>query len=178
MQKQLSRFLFCYQSTPHSTTGLSPAEMLMGRRLCTHLDLMRPDVSNRVRTKQGCQKSLHDRHARERQFEVGDSVFARNFGTGQKWLAGTVVTVKGQSCTVELADGRNIRRHLDHICPCPVLHFSSAVSNNELLEVPMTADHSAEEVKTTELPATEAVQEPRRSTRVRRLPDRFDFSYY
>ena len=104
VQKQLSRFLFRYQSTPHSTTGLSPAEMLMGRRLHIHLDLMRPDVSNRVRTKQGCQKSLHDRHARERQFEVGDSVFARNFGTGQKRLAGTVVTVKGQSCTVELAN--------------------------------------------------------------------------
>ena len=36
---------------PHSTTDLSPAEMLMGRRLRTHMDLMRPDVSNRVRTK-------------------------------------------------------------------------------------------------------------------------------
>ena len=35
----------------------------MGRRLRTHLDLMRPDVSNRVHTKQGCQKKLDDRHA-------------------------------------------------------------------------------------------------------------------
>ena len=40
---------------------------------------------------------IHDFQTRERQFEVGDSVFARNFGTGQKRLAGTVVTVKGQS---------------------------------------------------------------------------------
>ena len=61
VQKQPSRFLFRYGSTP---TGLSPAELLMGRRLRTHLDLMRPDVSNRVRTKQGCQKTIHDRHAR------------------------------------------------------------------------------------------------------------------
>ena len=81
--------------------------------------------------------------------KLGDSVFARNFGTGQKWLAGTVVTVKGQSCTVELADGRNIRCHLDHIHPC----------------------------NTAELPATEAVQEPW-STRVRRPPGHFGFSYY
>ena len=131
-----------------------------------------------MRTKQGCQKSLHDCHAREQQFEVGDSVFARKFGTGQKWLAGTVVTVKGQSCTVELADGRNLRRHLDHMRPCSVPHLSSAVSNSELLEVPMTADHSAEEVNTTDLPATETVKKPRRSTRVRRPPDRFGFSYY
>ena len=88
------------------------------------------------------------RDARKHKFEVGDSVFARNFGTGRKWLAGTVITVKGQSCKVELADGRNIRRHLDHIRPCSVPHLSSAVSNSELLEVPMTADHSAEEVNT------------------------------
>ena len=108
--------------------------------------------------------------------KLGDSVFARNFGTGQKWLAGTVVTVKGQSCTVELADGRNIRRHLDHIRPCSVLHPSSAVSNNELLEVLMTAGHSAE-VNTAELPATETVQEPW-STRVRRPLGHFGFSYY
>ena len=150
----------------------------MGRRLCIQLDLMRPDVSNRVRTKQGFQKTLHDCHARERQFEVGDSVFACNFGTGQKWLAGTVVTVKGQSCTVELADGRNIRRHLDHIRPCSIPHLSSAASNTELLEVPMTSDHSTEEVNTAELPATKTVKKPQRSTRVHRPPDRFGFSYY
>ena len=93
-------------------------------------------------------------------------------------LAGTVVTVKGQSCTVELADGRNIRRHLDHIRPCSVPHLSLAVSNNELLEVLMTADHSAEEVNTVELPTTETVQEPWGATRVHRTPDHFNFSYY
>ena len=100
------------------------------------------------------------------------------FGTGQKWLAGTDVTVKGQSCTVELADGRNIRRHLDYIRPCSVPHLLSAVSNNELLEVPMTVDHSSSEVNTAELPVTETVQEPQQSTRVCRPPDRFGFSYY
>ena len=160
MQKQLSRFLFHYRPTPHSTTGLSPAEMLMGRCLRTHMDLMRPDVSNRVCTKQGCQKALHDCQSRERQFEVGDLVFAHNFGSGQKWLAGTVVTVKGQSYTVELEDGRNIRCHLDHIRPCSVPHLPSAVSNNELLEVPITADCFAE-VNTAELPAMETVQKLR-----------------
>ena len=40
--------------------------MLMGRRLKTHLDLMRPDVSARVRARQESQKTHHDRHTRER----------------------------------------------------------------------------------------------------------------
>ena len=74
---------------------------------------------------------------------------------------------------VELADGRNIRCHLDHICSYSVPHPSLAVSNNELLEVLMTADHSAEEVNTVELPTTETVQEPWGSTRVCRTPDHF-----
>ena len=52
VQKQLSQFLFRYRSTLHTTTGLSPAEMLMGRRLQTHLDLKRPDVSARVHARQ------------------------------------------------------------------------------------------------------------------------------
>ena len=36
----LARFLFQYRITPHSTTGISPAELLMGRRPRSHLDLM------------------------------------------------------------------------------------------------------------------------------------------
>ena len=47
----------------------------------------------------------------------------------------------------------------DHIHPCSVPHLSSAFSNNELLELLMTADRTAEEVNTTDLPATETVQE-------------------
>ena len=37
---RISRFLFQYQLTPHSTTGVSPAELLMGRSLHSKLDLL------------------------------------------------------------------------------------------------------------------------------------------
>ena len=33
LETQLARFLFHYRSTPHSSTRISPAEMIMGRRL-------------------------------------------------------------------------------------------------------------------------------------------------
>ena len=66
VQKQFSRFLFRYRSTPHTTTELSPAEMLMGCRLQTHLDLMRPDVSARVHARQCRQKTQHDCHSQQR----------------------------------------------------------------------------------------------------------------
>ena len=41
---QLSKFLFKYRITPQTTTGVSPAQLLMGRRLRTHLDLLHPDT--------------------------------------------------------------------------------------------------------------------------------------
>ena len=40
LDTRLARFLFQYRLTPHTTTGLSPAEMLLGRRPRSHLDLL------------------------------------------------------------------------------------------------------------------------------------------
>ena len=45
MDTRISRFLLQYRCTPHSTTGISPAELLFGRRPRTLLDLIVPDVS-------------------------------------------------------------------------------------------------------------------------------------
>ena len=51
MQTKINRVLFRYRITPHSTTGASPAEMLMGRKLISALDLLKPDVHLRVENK-------------------------------------------------------------------------------------------------------------------------------
>ena len=45
LETQISRFLFQYRLTPHSTTGATPAELLMGRQPHSRLDLLHPDVS-------------------------------------------------------------------------------------------------------------------------------------
>ena len=44
LQSWLTRFLFRYRLTPHTTTGYSAEEMLMGRRPRSHLDLLHPDI--------------------------------------------------------------------------------------------------------------------------------------
>ena len=56
IDKQLARLLFHYKTTPHAATGISPAELLMGRLLCTHLDLLRPNIATRVHMSQYSQK--------------------------------------------------------------------------------------------------------------------------
>ena len=45
---RLARFLSKYRLTPHSTTRLSPSEMLLGRRPRSRLDLMNPDLAQKV----------------------------------------------------------------------------------------------------------------------------------
>ena len=45
---QLSSILFHYRISPHSTTGVSPAELMVGKRLRSHLDLLQPQVGMRV----------------------------------------------------------------------------------------------------------------------------------
>ena len=64
---------------PHTTTGVSAAELLMGQQPQSHLDLMRPQVSSRVHANQFRQKMAHDQRTRNRSFELGDTVFIKNF---------------------------------------------------------------------------------------------------
>ena len=42
VRTRLAKILFTYQLTPQTTTGLSPAEMLLGRRSRSRLDLIKP----------------------------------------------------------------------------------------------------------------------------------------
>ena len=113
-QQQLSQFLFCYHTTPHSTTGVPPAQLLMGHRLQTRLDSMRPSVASRVTRAQARQKAGHDKPSQDRQFTLGDSVFVWNFAASPTWVARSI-TAEPPSFDVELGDGRVVKRHIDHV---------------------------------------------------------------
>jgi transposase InsO family protein len=52
LAERLFRCLTTYRNTPHATTGITPAELLMKRRSKTLLDLLCPNASDRVRQKQ------------------------------------------------------------------------------------------------------------------------------
>ena len=45
----IDRFLYHYRSTPHTTTGVSPAELMFGRKMRTRFDLLWP--SERISTR-------------------------------------------------------------------------------------------------------------------------------
>ena len=176
LQLRLTRFLFQYRITPHTTTGIAPAELLMGRRPRSHLDLLHPSVASKVLVKQEKQKSVHDRHATKvRTFVPGNNVFVRNFGRGTKWLAGVVTEVRGPlSYHVTLSDDRIVRRHVDHIRSRSTNPPEEEPPDDWLPDVPppSMAPSSSSSQQDSELPVV------RRSGRHRRPPLRFDPSVF
>ena len=116
VQTKLSRFLLSYRTTPHSTTGVPPAELLMKRKLHTQLNRLVPSVANRVRNKQAQQKAVHDYHAKEREMVEGQAVYAKDFRHKKTWMPGTIVEKTGPVSTrVQLDHGTVVRRHQDHV---------------------------------------------------------------
>ena len=97
VQTKLSRFLMSYRNTPHSTTGVTPVELFLKRKVRTRLDLLRPNIAERVSQNQATAKQNSDKKARPRDFEVGEAVFVENLiKQGQpKWLPSTIVEKVG-----------------------------------------------------------------------------------
>ena len=112
----LSRFLFQYRLAPHSTTGRSPAELLLGRKPRLHLDFIFPSVEHHVTKSQERQKENHDVHTRQRSFQVGEEVYVLNHRGMPKWIPGKVTAVRGPlTLIVTLDDGTESRYHVDHV---------------------------------------------------------------
>ncbi len=106
-----------YRIAPHTTTGVPPEELLMGRRLQFRLNLLYPELSQKVQSQQLKQKRSHDNTKTLRSIQVRDLVFAENFSdSSPKWLAGNVLKTTGPlSYEVELQSGIMVRRHIDNI---------------------------------------------------------------
>ena len=129
LDTKLSRFLLSYRTTPQATTGKTPGELLLNRKLKTRLDPVNPFRQSTTRThvedKQLAQKKQHDSQAPLREFQVNDPVFVKNFSYGPRWLCGNVIQKsRPVSYVVQLTSAEVFRRHVDHIRlrSSPILH--------------------------------------------------------
>ena len=173
---QISRFLFRYRITPHSTTGVTPAELLMGRRLRSRLDLLHPDISERVRKRQLVQKEGHDSHCRQRELSTGQTVWVRNPPNGRPWFPGTISEVLSQQrFRISLEDGRVVDRHIDHVQHRIVPPEGDQSQPSAELVLP-DLDLPEDSVEPSPDPPVEVADSPapspRRSARDRRPPER------
>lgn len=116
VRERVFRFLTKYRCTPHSTTGLSPAELMLGRKFKTHLDLLHPSLSQNVYKRQSAQKLNHDVHSRDRDIGVNENVFVRNHCPGKgKWIDGTVTEKTGPVSYRVHTDSGVVRCHVDQV---------------------------------------------------------------
>ena len=173
METRLARLLYHYRITPHSTTGVSPAELLMGRKLRCHLDLLQPDTSSRVLDKQRTQKKQHDKKTKDRTFKLHDPVFVKDFTHHRRWLPGCITGFEGsQTAVIKLNDGTITRRHFDHLrirsCDSP-----TEIQDDLPLDLSSEQDTPPDVIETRQVSTTTQPVELRRSTRIRHSPKRF-----
>eukprot|EP00731_Ephydatia_muelleri_P018998 Em0011g1038a len=84
-----------FKEAMRKTEGQPPAQLLMGRRPRTLLDLMVPDISSQVHRSQERQKTAHDHGVKPRSFMVGDVVYVKNFRVPPKWIPGVIIAQTG-----------------------------------------------------------------------------------
>ena len=84
-----------HTSSQASLHRSSPAELLLGRRPHTRLDLLRPNTAGRVEERQQQQKQQHDSRAKVRVFKAGETVLVKNYGSGCRWLPGRIMEASG-----------------------------------------------------------------------------------
>ena len=116
---KIARILLRQHTSPHSTTGLPPCQLLMGCMIKTPLGAVFPSVHAKVQSKQEAMKKVFDQKASPRYFELADNVYSRNYGQrGAKHLPGEVVDKQGSvTYDVLLRDQRCVRRHANQLFP-------------------------------------------------------------
>ena len=99
-------FLLVTESPLRLQQELSAAELLLGRKPRSRLDLVYPEIGRKVRQNQASQKLAHDWLAKECTMQEGEAVYASSFRSGPKWMPGVLTQLTGPtSFAVQMEDG-------------------------------------------------------------------------
>ena len=103
----------------------TPAELLIGRPLRTHLDLLRPtSLPKCMHSSQESQKMDYDCKLKMRSFTTNDKAFVRQSSNDPPWIPGTVIEELGElTYQVQLDMGHIVRWHIDQINVCMILEL-------------------------------------------------------
>ena len=161
VETRVSRFLPRYRITPHTSTGVSPAELLLGRKPRSRLDLVYPEIGRKVRQSQVFQKQAHDWHAKERTMQEEEAVYASNFRRGPKWLPEILKESNSPtSFAVQLENGQLLRRHQDHLIQRSCIPLESTANQADPIPASPVAELPELKPEETQAQPTESVQSP------------------
>ena len=160
IETKVNRLLFKYRMTPHTTTGVSPSQLMLKREIRTPFHLMQPGSQSTPKA---------DVTSKVRKFKVGDYVWSKNFGKGERWVPGEVVEVRGNvNYTVKLAGQKDkVHRHVDQLKE-RVKVTAEAKAEDSDSDIDLELPQAPQEVGLT--PTQNEDPLLRRSTRVTRRP--------
>ncbi|XP_064467993.1 uncharacterized protein K02A2.6-like [Ornithodoros turicata] len=177
---RLARFLFRQHTTPHTTTGRSPAELMFGRQLKTALHAIHPTSNN---------SGIHEQPPKDAKvYTVNQRVIMRNFQGKPHWVQAVVLRRVGpRSYLLRTKDGKLRRRHIDHLrdfedvptqCSAAEMTAAHTIPPPAASVSPTTNEPTAEHHRQT----ADRIAEPTgrvRTNRQSKLPTRFrDFVLY
>ncbi|XP_049886457.1 uncharacterized protein K02A2.6-like [Pectinophora gossypiella] len=114
VDRALWTFLIHYRNVEHSTTGESPAMLLLGRRIRTRLDAIKPDREEQVHRAQ--QRQQRAAGGGSRGMDREEEVWYRQYLKGEKWVPGRIVDRLGASNYKVIGEaGETVHKHINQL---------------------------------------------------------------
>ena len=157
VQQRLDTFLLAYRNIPHTTTTETPAMLVLGRRLRSRLDFLKPNIAGTVHRSQDAQQQRRHQHSKDRQLDVGEPVRVRDYRKGEeKWTQGIVVEKTGPvSYRINVGVPGVWKRHVDQMLTRPDPDLQQTAVN-----LPVPEDLPPSDICTTLHSNTPHTQEP------------------
>lgn len=112
----LCKFSFYYRATPHCTANCSPAELQIGQKFRTKLDLLYPMLRHSVERKQESQKQFY-RGNRRTMIEIDEIVMAKDYSSNA-WRTSRVRDRLSQVSYEVVTDDDSVwKRYVDQLRP-------------------------------------------------------------
>lgn len=185
---ELPEFLLAYRNTPHASTGVSPAQLLLGRPLRDKLTVAGKDnlppnsatkaALDRDAGRKSYNKSYADktRHAKSRTVTEGDHVLVRrdkrpsSFAPRYDPQPYEVTTIKGTTVSAQ-RDGKTITRNISWFTPAPTDAASTTLSTQSDVDRPSTSgSQAAESTESDQREPVHTLNLPVRPPRERKMP--------
>ncbi len=158
---EIRTYLFAYRTTPHTTTGVSPAELMFGRKLRTKLPQLEVDsqgLDEEVRDRDATQKYKNKlyidgkRGAADRDLQPGDTVLLKQarqdkLTTPFKTTPYTLVQKEGNSVTVQSPAGVRYKRNSTHVKKYNTLEHDSNPEHENVPEYTGSSGDSSQNTK-------------------------------
>lgn len=110
LDQRVANILFSYRTTPQSTTGKTPAELMFNRHIRSKLDLLLPNDRRK-------ENSNLETPSLRKFFQVSDLVYVKNFHQRERWTPGKINKVLGTVMYEVMLEDSNqlVRRHVNQL---------------------------------------------------------------